>query len=84
MIITKKALARRSFLRGAGAVLALPVLDAMTPAMSAAASPAPTRMAFVYHPVGAILDRWTPSLDGKNFERTSPSSRAWRRFKVAP
>jgi hypothetical protein len=70
MIITKKALARRTFLRGAGAVLALPVLDAMTPAMSAAASPAPTRMAFVYHPVGAILDRWTPAAEGKNFEFT--------------
>ena len=70
MIITKKALARRTFLRGAGAVLALPLMDAMTPAMSAAATPAPTRMAFVYHPVGAILDRWTPTADGKNFEFT--------------
>lgn len=80
MIITKKALARRSFLRGAGAVLALPVLDAMTPAMSAAASPAPTRMAFVYHPVGAIPDRWSPTTEGKDFEFT-PSLKALEPYR---
>ena len=70
MIITQKALARRTFLRGAGAALALPVLDAMTPAMSAAASPAPTRLIFVFHPNGAIPAQWTPKTEGKNFEFT--------------
>lgn len=79
MIITKKALARRSFLRGAGAVLALPVLDAMTPALTAAAS-APTRMAFVYHPVGMIMDRWTPATEGKGFAFT-PSMKALEPFR---
>lgn len=67
MIITRKALDRRTFLRGVGATMALPVLDAMTPALSAAASPA-IRLAFVYHPVGMIMDRWTPATDGANFE----------------
>jgi len=56
MIITKKALPRRSFLRGAGSVLALPLLDAMVPAMTAlAATPANPvrRLGFVYIPMGA-------------------------------
>ncbi|MSV36209.1 MAG: DUF1552 domain-containing protein [Bryobacterales bacterium] len=66
MIITKKALDRRTFMRGVGAVMALPVLDAMTPALTAAAS-SPIRMAFVYHPVGMIMDRWTPGAEGANF-----------------
>jgi hypothetical protein len=70
MIITRKALARRTFLRGAGAALALPVLDAMTPAMSAAPSPAPSRMIFVFHPNGAIPAQWKPTTEGKNFEFT--------------
>ncbi|MBI3208933.1 MAG: DUF1552 domain-containing protein [Candidatus Solibacter usitatus] len=67
MIVTKKALPRRTFLRGLGAALALPVLDSMTPAMSAAV-PQPARLAFLYHPVGMIMDRWTPVKTGANFE----------------
>lgn len=70
MIITKKALDRRTFLRGVGATLALPVLDAMTPAMSAAGNQAPTRLVFVFHPNGAIPSRWTPTAQGRNFEFT--------------
>ena len=80
MIITKKALARRTFLRGAGAALALPVLDAMTPALSAAASQAPTRLVFVFHPNGAIPNRWTPATKGKNFEFT-PSLKALEPYR---
>jgi hypothetical protein len=79
MMITKKALARRSFLRGVGTAMALPVLDAMTPALTAAA-PAPTRMAFIYHPVGMIMDRWTPTKEGKDFAFT-PSMKAIERFR---
>lgn len=79
MIVTKKALARRTFLRGVGVTLALPVMDAMTPALTAAAS-SPTRMAFVYHPVGMIMDRWTPTKDGKDFEFT-PSMKAIEPFR---
>ena len=68
-IVTRKALPRRTFLRGLGATLALPVLDSMTPALSAAGNP-PTRLAFIYHPVGMIMDRWAPKAVGENFEFT--------------
>src|SRR5689334_18862824 len=64
MIITKKALPRRSFLRGAGSVLALPLLDAMVPAMTAlAATPASPvrRLGFIYIPMGANQAQWSPA-----------------------
>jgi hypothetical protein len=70
MFIPKKALPRRTFLKGAGAVLALPVLDAMRPALtavSAAAAP-PARVGFVYVPHGVILDRFTPKTEGRDFD----------------
>ncbi len=63
MIITKKALPRRTFLRGMGASLALPLLDAMVPSMTALAkTPAEPvrRLGFVYMPMGCDLPRWTP------------------------
>ena len=69
-IITRKSLPRRTFLRGAGAALALPVLDSMTPALTAAAAQ-PARMAFIYHPVGMIMDRWTPKQVGDGIEFTA-------------
>ncbi|HJN46501.1 MAG: hypothetical protein CL477_03690 [Acidobacteria bacterium] len=67
MIITKMALPRRTFLRGLGATLALPLLDAMVPAASALAQTAasPTkRLGFIYIPNGANMLKWTPSTDG--------------------
>jgi len=67
MIITRKALPRRSFLRGTGAMLALPLLDAMVPAMTAFAStPANPvrRLGFVYIPMGANQAQWTPASTG--------------------
>lgn len=67
MIITKKAMARRTFLRGVGASVSLPLLDAMVPAMTALANtPARRvrRLGFVYMPMGCDLARWTPSVDG--------------------
>src|SRR4029450_6682399 len=71
MFITKKHLHRRTFLRGMGATVALPVLDAMVPARTLlakpAASPAP-RLGFVYLPHGAIMDKWTPAAEGAGFE----------------
>jgi Protein of unknown function (DUF1552) len=62
MIVTKKALPRRTFLRGMGATLALPLLDAMVPSMTAlAATPANVRrLGFVYVPMGAHMPEWTP------------------------
>jgi hypothetical protein len=70
MFITKKHLSRRTVLKGAGATIALPLLDAMIPARTAlaqtAASPLP-RMGFIYFPHGAIMDKWTPSTEGTQF-----------------
>ena len=63
MIITKKALPRRTFLKGAQAILALPLLDAMIPAATAwAKTPAKPvrRLSFVYMPMGCDHSRWTP------------------------
>ena len=75
MIITHLALPRRTVLRGLGAALALPLLDAMVPALSAlgktAANPV-RRLGFVYIPNGAIMERWTPAVEGAAFE-LSPS-----------
>ena len=70
-IITKKSLARRTFLRGMGAAVALPFLDAMGPALAAPsrqAAAAPTRLAFVYVPNGIIMKDWTPAAEGAGFE----------------
>jgi len=63
MIVTKKALPRRTLLRGLGTSLALPLLDAMIPSMTAlAATPAKPirRLGFVYIPMGAYRKEWTP------------------------
>ena len=64
MFITKRAIARRSFLRGTGAVLALPVLDAMTPALCAVPT-RPTRLAFIEVPNGIMMHKWTPMAEGR-------------------
>ena|SRR5437867_10688699 len=70
-IITKMSLPRRTFLRGVGATLALPLLDAMVPALSertrTAAKPTP-RLGFIYVPNGAVMDKWPPAGNGKTFE----------------
>ena len=71
MMITKMALPRRTFLRGMGATLALPLLDAMVPALSAmartAANPVP-RLGFLYIPLGTVHQNWTPTTVGAGFE----------------
>jgi hypothetical protein len=71
MFITKKFLDRRMLLRGAGATIALPLLDAMIPAATVlantAAAPRP-RMGFVYFPHGAVMQHWSPAATGKDFE----------------
>src|SRR5262249_2343734 len=67
MINTKKSLHRRTFLGGAGATLALPLLDAMVPARPALAAPAAApvkRRGFVYIPMGAHMPQWTPAGSG--------------------
>ena len=64
-----KHLDRRTFLMGAGAALALPMLDAMTPAFAKTSSRPPLRMAFTYVPNGVIGAEWTPTGEGPEFER---------------
>src|SRR5439155_24401091 len=65
MLITRKAIPRRAFLRGAGAALALPVLDAMTPALSAETA-RPIRMGFMQVPNGImnLKNEWAPKAEG--------------------
>src|SRR3984893_986287 len=71
MFLTRKHLPRRTFLRGMGVTMALPLLDSMLPAQTplskTAANPTP-RMGFVYVPHGAIMDKWTPAAEGSGFE----------------
>src|SRR5580692_7911965 len=73
MFIRKLLLPRRTFLRGAGTMLGLPLLEAMVPALTAmaktSARPLP-RLGFVYVPHGVIMDQWTPSTAGAGFAFT--------------
>ena len=73
MFITKKHLNRRTVLQGVGASVALPLLDAMIPASTAlaqtAAAPKP-RMGFVYFPHGAVMQHWSPTATGTEFQLT--------------
>jgi hypothetical protein len=71
MLILKKAIPRRTFLRGTGAALALPLLDAMTPAFAQEAK-RPIRMAFMQTPNGIfnLNNEWTPKTEGADFEMT--------------
>jgi hypothetical protein len=74
MIIAKKSIPRRTFLRGVGATLALPLLDAMVPAATAiAATPAAPvrRLGFVFMPMGCDITRWTPGA-GEKLDKLSP------------
>jgi hypothetical protein len=83
MIITRKHLSRRTFLHGTGAAIALPLLDAMLPAVgwaSRPARPAPTRLCFVYVPNGMVMDNWTPAAQGRDFAFT-PILRPLERFR---
>jgi hypothetical protein len=67
--ITKKTLARRTMLKGMGASLALPFLDSMAPALTAATT-APPRLGWVYVSHGVIWDQWKPTKLGYGFELT--------------
>lgn len=72
-MLFKTHLNRRTLLRGAGAVIALPLLDAMVPAFGASrrsVGSAPRRLAFVYIPNGVIQEAWTPASDGSDFAFT--------------
>ena len=89
MIITKMALPRRTFLRGIGAALALPLLDAMVPALSASALPRRSRSAgsgFIYLPNGVAMNHtginyWKPAARAR-ISSCRRSSRRWRRSAI--
>jgi hypothetical protein len=71
MFITGKHLQRRTFLKGAGTMIALPFLDAMVPAGTALVGESakwPVRLAFVYVPNGIVMKDWRPDTAGKTFE----------------
>ena len=71
--ITKKHLPRRTFLRGIGVTLALPLLDSMVPAQTPLAKTAAvpkSRFCGIYIPHGATMDKWTPAKEGGGFELT--------------
>jgi len=73
MMVFRKAIPRRTFLRGAGTALALPLLDAMVPAFASAAqvtATRPARLSFFAVPNGIIMDKWTPTAAGSGFPMT--------------
>ena len=69
MFISRMAIDRRTVLRGMGATLALPLLDAMVPALTAAPKPV-LRFGAVYVPNGIVMENWTPATEGSGFEFT--------------
>ena len=71
MFLTRKHLSRRTLLKGAGAAIALPLLDSMIPAGTAMAQTAAapnSRLGFVYFPHGALQDEWEPAQTGRDFD----------------
>ena len=71
MFLTKKHIPRRTFLRGAGVTLALPLLESMVPALTPSrltAAAAARRFVGVWHPHGASPGYWSPLQEGRNFE----------------
>src|SRR5262245_63480936 len=70
MIVTRKAISRRKVLRGMGTAVALALLDAMVPALTAQAQTparAVRRLGVVYHPNGVIYENWLPTGAGRDF-----------------
>jgi Protein of unknown function (DUF1552) len=68
MFISKVALPRRTFLRGMGVSLALPMLDAMVPALAAKSAEPPLRLGFIYVANGVIQNQWKPATTGAAFD----------------
>jgi hypothetical protein len=83
MILTRKHLSRRTLLRGVGAAIGLPLLDAMTPALGwaeGASKAPPLRLCYVYVPNGMVMANWTPATTGRSFEWT-PILKPLERFR---
>jgi hypothetical protein len=79
MFLTKKSLPRRTFLKGVGAAVALPYLDAMLPTLRAQVAPV-RRFGAIYMPHGAMMDQWTPTTSGADFD-FSPILRPLEAFR---
>ena len=83
MFLSKRHLDRRTFLRGMGATVALPLLDAMLPARALLASMRPaSRLACVYFPHGAVMDEWLPAGAGRSGATRGASSSRYRRSRT--
>src|SRR5262245_46730315 len=81
--LTRKHLSRRTLLRGAGAAIAMPLLDAMIPAgiRNASAAGVPrSRLACIYIPHGCVMSRWMPSVEGGEFD-FQPTLRSLEAFR---
>ena len=87
MIVTKKSLPRRTFLRGIGVTLSLPVLDAMVPALSAVTAAAANpvrRLGFVYIPMGMNPAPWIPRARHERSRRHRTSRSSASAASIAP
>ena len=84
MFVTRKHLERRTFLRGMGAAIALPMLDAMVPAFASPgkAVQSPVRTSFVYVPNGIVMDNWTPKTAARP-SRSPARFNLWSRSAIA-
>ncbi len=81
MMVFKKSIPRRTFLRGLGTTLALPLLDGMIPAFAVGNDAGPvSRFSIVYVPNGKIMDKWTPAATGAGYEMT-PTLEPLRAFR---
>ncbi len=82
MKLLRKPMPRRTFLRGLGASISLPVLEAMTPAFGSLSrgSAMPLRVGYVYSPNGIIKERWRPTIAGADFELTDVIS-SWAPYR---
>lgn len=83
MIIFKKAIPRRTFLRGLSATVALPMLSAMFPALANPKDPAskmPLRVGYTYSPNGIVRETWAPKTAGANFDM-SPVLKQWEPYR---
>jgi hypothetical protein len=80
MIIFKKSIPRRTFLKGVGASVALPMLDSMVPALAATPAKMPLRVGYTYSPNGIIRDRFRPTTAGSDYEM-SDVLKQWEPFR---
>ena len=81
MIILKKSIPRRTFLRGVGAAISLPMLSAMVPAMARdGGGRMPLRVGYIYTPNGILRDTWRPVAGGSDYELTQVLKH-WQGFR---